>query len=577
VHTRRHSVVGIERVPARKRCAWPKELAELLGKIPDARLARRAGVDSGTVAAERQRREIDPCCPHQSPVEWTEEMIAQLGSASDREVALTLGISYYAVGRKRRLLKIPSFYPPPSRLSNPAFPWRPQDVTMLGMMTDRELATRLGISSSTVAKKRHLLGIPPFCPAGRRVRWNEEMLELLGKVRDSEVARHYGIPKKSVYQKRSRLGIPAFLETRTVICNPGIVEVLELPTIEAQRRTGLGEGMLRRLRNELGVAAPSLVQWRWDAELLTRLGREPDAAIARDLGVHVSCIEHKRRALGIERFPSRRRGLPQESGSTPTGSAGERSSSLIRTPARRRYLWPEALAKLLGEIPDAELAVKAGVSVSTVTTERQRRGIEAFKLHRRPIEWTSEMISRLGSTGDSEVARDLGISKGSVRRKRQGLGIQPFDLIPCRVHQGVAWTAEQLALLGRLPDKAVAARIGVTVTTVARKRQELGISPLWQPARSIEWSDEMVLSLGRATDAEVARRYGISAYTVFKKRSRLGIPAFIETRAIVRTAELAELLTLPNREVRLRTGLGRDTVRRLREELGIEIAKRSSG
>ena len=45
-----------------------------------------------------------------------------------------------------------------------------------------------------------------------------------------------------------------------------------------------------------------------------------------------------------------------------------------------RFQWPPELAKLLGQIPDRELAKKAGVSEGTVTRERKRRGIPPVDL-----------------------------------------------------------------------------------------------------------------------------------------------------------------------------------------------------
>lgn len=548
-------------------------MAALLGKIPDEKLAGRAGVDCGTVAAERRRRGIEACHPHRAAIEWTPDMIAQLGTAGDKEVASDLGISFHSVSYKRRLLKIPPFNPAPYNRGNAPFAWRPEDLALLGKMPDRRLAAQLGISESTVHFKRQRLGIPAFRPH-RRIRWSEEMLELLGRVRDSDVAEQYGIPKKSVYLKRTKLGIPAaFASGLMVVRTPEIADLLRLPTLEVQRRSGLSVETIKRLRAELDISAPTLVRWRWDLEILARLGKEPDATLARDFGVPLSSVENKRRALGIPPFRPRRGSRPKRQ---PVGVSPEDErtpSEVERTSARPRCVLTEELAARLGQIPDAKLAELAGVSAVTIVAERQRRGIEAFRLRRADIEWTPEMIAQLGTAGDREVAQALGISQTCVRRKRARLGIRPFHILPRGPSRRFPWTAEDLALLGKLTDKEVAVRLGVTVTTVARRRQELGIPPSRPWANGIQWTEEMVELLGTATDAEVAMRYGISPYSVFRKRTRLGIPAFLQTRAVVRTPELTELLRLPTPEARRRTGLHRSTISQLRKELGITVAE----
>jgi hypothetical protein len=66
---------------------------------------------------------------------------------------------------------------------------------------------------------------------------------------------------------------------------------------------------------------------------------------------------------------------------------------------------------------------------------------------------------------------------------------------PVRLRRGenamrFRWTKELLALLGVLPDSAVAAKAGLTGQSVAAERRRRGIAPA-QPRRApIEWTQD---------------------------------------------------------------------------------------
>jgi hypothetical protein len=134
--------------------------------MADQKVANLAGVDVQTVMRERRRRGIPSFLPHWRH-DWTAEEIALLGTASDSEVGAAVGVSRVVVRRKRHLLGIPSFHP---RLHEPVggLSWGPEDLALLGTMTDREVARRLGISIAAVNHERRLLKIPAFRPATPR-------------------------------------------------------------------------------------------------------------------------------------------------------------------------------------------------------------------------------------------------------------------------------------------------------------------------------------------------------------------------------------------------------------------------
>jgi hypothetical protein len=87
-------------------------------------------------------------------------------------------------------------------------------------------------------------------------------------------------------------------------------------------------------------------------------------------------------------------------------------------------------------------------------------------------------------------------------------------------YHGPRWTAEQLALLGTLPDAEVAGRTGRTPNAVRLMRERLGIP---NPAGN-RWTVEGVALLGTLHDREVAHRLGRSLASVTQKRCKLGIP-----------------------------------------------------
>jgi hypothetical protein len=83
--------------------------------------------------------------------------------------------------------------------------------------------------------------------------------------------------------------------------------------------------------------------------------------------------------------------------------------------------WMAEERKLLGEMPDAEVARRIGRTVDAVRIERERRGIPNPVLWG----WTAEDIAQLGTETDAEVAGRIGRTPSAVAQKRIALGIPP--------------------------------------------------------------------------------------------------------------------------------------------------------
>ncbi len=84
--------------------------------------------------------------------------------------------------------------------------WTPEDDTLLGTMTDGDLARRLGISLTAVAHRRRRLGIP--IRFAHRLPWTPEADALLGTDTDTAIAARLGCSVATVCLRRQKLKIP---------------------------------------------------------------------------------------------------------------------------------------------------------------------------------------------------------------------------------------------------------------------------------------------------------------------------------------------------------------------------------
>ncbi len=84
--------------------------------------------------------------------------------------------------------------------------WSKADLKLLGKLSDREVARRLGIGRHAVLDKRHELGIEPR----QIIDWTEHQLARLGTMPDTHLAREIGCSHQRVQEKRTALGIPPF-------------------------------------------------------------------------------------------------------------------------------------------------------------------------------------------------------------------------------------------------------------------------------------------------------------------------------------------------------------------------------
>ena len=117
-------------------------------------------------------------------------------------------------------------------------------------------------------------------------------------------------------------------------------------------------------------------------------------------------------------------------------------------------------------------------------------------------QWRPEERKLLGTMPDSEVARALNRTERAVKRTRQKLRILAYQ---SPFHR---WTPEEEQLLGTLPDAEVAARTGHPLSGVIQRRHKLHIClprPGHQP-----WTTAEDKLLGTMKDRDLAQRLGRS-------------------------------------------------------------------
>ncbi len=124
------------------------------------------------------------------------------------------------------------------------------------------------------------------------------------------------------------------------------------------------------------------------------------------------------------------------------------------------------------------------------------------------------------------------------------------------------WTRSQIAKLGTIPDAALSRKLDLSVGTILKKRQKLGI-PASRPAKTINWTPAIIAQLGKVPDGEIARIYGMNTLTVQQKRVSRGIQCYArksKTWHYWTKKEIALLGKMPDGDVALRTGINKASV-----------------
>ena len=140
--------------------------------------------------------------------------------------------------------------------------------------------------------------------------------------------------------------------------------------------------------------------------------------------------------------------------------------------------------------------------------------------------WTRRQIAMLGTISDAVLCRKLDLSISTVLKKRQQLGI-PASRPP----KSINWTPAVIATLGKIPDGEVARIYGMNILSVQKKRVSRGIRCYARKSKTWHyWTKKEIALLGKMPDGDVALKTGINKASVFWKRCKLKIPSFTQKR-----------------------------------------------
>ena len=188
---------------------------------------------------------------------WLPHQLALLGIISDGELARRIGIQTSAVFLKRSSMGIAASRP------FSTLKWTPRDLALLGKHSDEEVARRLKTSRKSVINKRLALGIECHAKSSKFWHtWTDREIAMLGKQIDREVAQKIGISTMCVTTKRQQLNIPSF-----------------------------------RKRKSTNRPRRSLADWTPQETAL--LGTMTDSDVAERLDLSASTVRLKRISLGI--------------------------------------------------------------------------------------------------------------------------------------------------------------------------------------------------------------------------------------------------------------------------------------
>lgn len=172
-----------------------------------------------------------------------------------------------------------------------------------------------------------------------------------------------------------------------------------------------------------------------------------------------------------------------------------------------------------------ELATSPEPSGTPRASERQRtarpRRKIAHKLHKcgncgepghnqRRCPVLTDWTRLVGTMPDTELARRLGFTSANVRNARLKAGIPPYKPEPAFAQR-----------LGQEPDAEIARDVGLSVSAVWQTRRKLGI----EAHREDRGSRGFEHRLGVEPDAEIARDVGLSRERIRQIRSALSIPS----------------------------------------------------
>ena len=188
-----------------------EEMLSMLGKVPDSEIAERLGISLNVVARNRRKLKIAPA-PY-SPIKDADKdiILNLLGRVSDLKIAKKTGYSVYVIKKFREQNKIKPFSK--SILERFSPDQRKKLLSMLGKVYDRVIAEKFNIDDEAVRRIRQKLNVPALLEEKslqETIEGDEYIKSMLGTMTDKEVANKTGKSIQVIGKARRKLNIPAF-------------------------------------------------------------------------------------------------------------------------------------------------------------------------------------------------------------------------------------------------------------------------------------------------------------------------------------------------------------------------------
>lgn len=187
--------------------------------------------------------------------------------------------------------------------------WTDELIAKLGTATDLEIANIFGTSKSTITKKRLSLGIPPYLdPESTRTKglYTPDVISSFDKKSDREIAARLGVSKNAVKKTRKRLSIrkqaSVIAQNLDALFTPEVISQLGvISDVAIAKQLGCDSETVRSHRVKLGIE-PVIKMTTLPSEAYPLLGTMPDKDIAKSFNVGIYAVGNKRRSLGIAAF-----------------------------------------------------------------------------------------------------------------------------------------------------------------------------------------------------------------------------------------------------------------------------------
>ena len=176
------------------------------------------------------------------------------------------------------------------------------------------------------------------------------------------------------------------------------------------------------------------------------------------------------------------------------------------------------LLELLGQVPDAEIARRYGVSTQLINSIRNKLGVTASTPKFVP---TPEFLAALGTRSDYEISEDFGVSANTVANYRNRNNIPPWS--PWMGYEKKL--KHYLHLIGKISDPKLAKMAGVTTRIVYDYRLKNGIkteiiAPTHKDFAPIDRDMIRELFEKGLSDKEIAKAVGSTPGTIGMIRTR---------------------------------------------------------